>query len=99
MQSAQSSDLPGGTMLELASPSYRFFRNSSCEFFPCHKTGGGESFNCLFCYCPLYTGECPGEPVTRIINGHGVKDCSECRFPHNADNYDDIIRCLMERIS
>ena len=41
------------------------------------------------------------------INSHGivavkdkeVKDCTHCRFPHHANNYDDIIRCLIERIS
>ena len=41
--------------------SYRFFENKDCGYFPCHK--GLEDFNCLFCYCPMYTLEkCPGKP-------------------------------------
>ena len=78
--------------------SYRYFLNLSCEFYPCHGLDEG-AFNCLFCYCPLYAGDCPGEPVLRAINGHRVKDCSGCLFPHEPGNYDDMIRCLMERIS
>lgn len=34
---------------------YSFTQHTACEFFPCHKTGHPEDFNCLFCYCPLYT--------------------------------------------
>ena len=33
---------------------YDFFQNKECEYFPCHKNADKESFNCLFCYCPLY---------------------------------------------
>ena len=33
----------------------RFFQNRECRFFPCHKGVAEEEFNCLFCYCPLYT--------------------------------------------
>lgn len=98
MKCTQSSTHQRGPSLEPPAPSYRFFENRSCEFFPCHKTREGD-LNCLFCYCPLYNRECPGEPVMRVINGHEVKDCTNCRFPHQPDNYQDIIRCLMERIS
>ena len=34
---------------------YSFTQHRTCEFFPCHKTSHPEDFNCLFCYCPLYT--------------------------------------------
>ena len=34
---------------------YSFTQHRACEFFPCHKTSHPEDFNCLFCYCPLYT--------------------------------------------
>ena len=34
---------------------YSFTQHKTCEFFPCHKTEHPEDFNCLFCYCPLYT--------------------------------------------
>jgi len=98
VKSTQSHNYHDGPALEPPVYSYRFFVNRSCEFFPCHKAGEGD-LNCLFCYCPLYNGECPGEPLMRVINGHVVKDCTECRFPHQSDNYDDVIRCLMERIS
>ena len=98
MKCTQSRTHHRGPALEAPAPSYSFFVNRSCEFFPCHKTGQRD-LNCLFCYCPLYNGECPGEPVMRAINGHVVKDCTDCQFPHQAGNYEDIIRCLTERIS
>ena len=34
---------------------YSFVQHKECEFFPCHETAHPEDFNCLFCYCPLYT--------------------------------------------
>ena len=78
--------------------SYKYYINRACQFYPCHKIAD-DGFNCLFCYCPLYAGECPGDPVMLQVNGKDLKDCSDCEFPHRADSYDDIIRCLMERIS
>ena len=33
----------------------RFFQNRECPHFPCHRGIAAEEFNCLFCYCPLYT--------------------------------------------
>lgn len=40
-----------------------FFNNSGCEYFPCHEVEDKEDFNCLFCYCPLYTlgSKCGGQ--------------------------------------
>ena len=32
-----------------------FFRNYECAGFPCHKVEDDENFNCLFCFCPLYS--------------------------------------------
>ena len=68
---------------------YKFFSNRECEYFPCHKTERPEDFNCLFCYCPLYAlgDRCGGN--FHYIQG-GIKDCSECRFPHKRENYDRI---------
>ena len=54
--------------------SYRFYQNKACEYFPCHPVDDPDSFNCLFCYCPLYlqekclgcgkcTRECPREVI------------------------------------
>lgn len=72
--------------------SYRFFRNEDCEFFPCHNIEyeeNREDFNCLFCYCPLYTlGEvCGGEYV---YTENGIKDCTGCSIPHRKDSYEYI---------
>lgn len=71
---------------------YAFFQHRDCEFFPCHE-GAGEDFNCLFCYCPLYfaVGDCGGN-WTLTLNG--VKDCSNCLFPHKKGNYDAVLQRL-----
>ncbi len=73
--------------------SYKFFQNTSCEFFPCHNITKKDNFNCLFCYCPLYglKDKCGGN-FTYTENG--IKDCSECNFPHIKENYDEIIKKL-----
>lgn len=65
---------------------FSFFQNKDCEYFPCHEGVEEQQFNCLFCYCPLYTlgKECGGSP---IFLRDGMKDCSTCAFPHTADNY------------
>ena len=39
----------------MSSNNYSFFNHKECEYFPCHETAHPEEFNCLFCYCPLYT--------------------------------------------
>ena len=73
--------------------SYRFFENKECQYYPCHK--GMEHLNCLFCYCPLYSLEhCPGEYKYIESNGKMIKECSDCTFPHKAENYDVIINFL-----
>ncbi|MDE6531714.1 MAG: metal-binding protein [Lachnospiraceae bacterium] len=72
---------------------YRFFQNTSCEYFPCHKDR--EELNCLFCYCPLYHREnCPGNPQYMEKNGKKIKICSNCTFPHEPENYETIIDLL-----
>ena len=69
---------------------YSFFQHRECEFFPCHKTDHPENFNCLFCYCPLYTlgsdcgGNCAWLP-------NGVKDCSGCLVPHGRGSYPYVV--------
>lgn len=69
---------------------YRFFSHKDCEFFPCHKGLETESFNCLFCYCPLYTlgSKCGGD---FRYGDNGIKDCSDCLIPHSPDGFDYII--------
>ena len=69
---------------------YAFFCNRECEYFPCHKTDSPDSFNCLFCYCPLYVldGDCGGNfGYTK----DGVKDCSASLIPHDAVGYEYVI--------
>ena len=77
---------------------YKFFNHKECDFFPCHKVENVENFNCLFCYCPLYTlGERCGGNFTYLENG--IKDCSNCMVPHSKNAYDYIMsKCelLME---
>ena len=73
--------------------SSKFFSNSQCEFFPCHKCDNAEDFNCLFCYCPLYSlGESCGGNF-RLLPG-GKKDCSACLLPHSPGGYETIINKL-----
>lgn len=71
-----------------------FFENRECKFFPCHKLDG--DFNCLFCYCPLYTREiCPGNPTfIKKEDGRIIKRCTECTFPHRPENYERIMNLL-----
>jgi len=70
-----------------------FFQNRDCEYFPCHRRVPEEDFNCLFCYCPLYPmGEkCGGN--CRILES-GIKDCSNCTFPHRRENYEKVLEKL-----
>ena len=74
---------------------YRFFSNTSCEYFPCHELPQGEAFNCLFCYCPLYRlGASCGGLFTYITTD--LKCCAQCHLPHLPEYYDVIIRKLSE---
>ena len=61
-----------------------FFSNRECRYFPCHQTEDPEHFNCLFCYCPLYTlGEACGGHFT--YTEKGIKNCTACTVPHGPD--------------
>jgi len=75
--------------------SSRFFRNEQCEYFPCHDTGT-DGFNCLFCYCPMYYGYCPGTHEYVQAGGALIKDCSGCDYPHRPENYEAIVEYLKE---
>lgn len=72
---------------------YQFVQNRDCEFFPCHGGVAAESFNCLFCYCPLYVlGEnCGGN---YRYTDEGIKDCSHCVRPHVREKYGQILSQL-----
>ena len=76
--------------------SSRFFRNTACAYFPCHKGADPLLFNCLFCYCPLYfLSSCPGTPRW---TAKGVKDCTDCCFPHHPESYDRVLAILSAAI-
>lgn len=71
---------------------YKFVQNKKCEFFPCHTGVAEEDFNCLFCYCPLYTlkDKCGGNPT---FLEDGTKDCSNCTVTHQkGSGYDHVMR-------
>ncbi|MBP3339913.1 MAG: metal-binding protein [Lachnospiraceae bacterium] len=73
--------------------SYKYFENTNCKYYPCHKDE--EHINCLFCYCPLYHMEkCPGNPSYILSNNKNIKVCEDCTFPHKAENYEKIIKLL-----
>ncbi len=70
-----------------------FFRNTACEYFPCHEGVDESEFNCLFCYCPLYAlGPHCGGNFT--YTKKGVKDCTACTLLHHGS---DGARIVMER--
>ncbi len=77
---------------------YSFFQNKECEFFPCHKIQNEEDFNCLFCYCPLYAlgKECGGN--FNYDNKARIKDCSNCVFPHQRENYPRVVEKTQDLI-
>ena len=68
-----------------------FFCNTSCGYFPCHEGIPAEEFNCLFCYCPLYTlgPRCGGNYT---YTASGIKDCSRCTLLHKGDKGARIVR-------
>ena len=80
---------------------YAFFCHKDCEYFPCHPTQDLDSFNCLFCYCPLYAlgPDCGGGYTYKES---GVKDCTGCTLPHRRENFGyvmDKARELVRRMA
>lgn len=78
------------------SENYKFFQNSKCEYYPCHKISEDkkEQFNCIFCYCPL--NQYPDCGGNFVFLPNGIKDCSYCLKPHY--NYDYIVSELTKRM-
>ena len=75
--------------------SSKFFANKECEYYPCHETDG--DLNCLFCFCPLYSRNCPGTYKIIEKDGHRTKSCIDCTFPHKPENYETIMKILKIR--
>ena len=73
---------------------HSFFQNRECKYFPCHK-GSAEDFNCLFCYCPLYTlgDRCGGK---FRYTEKGIKDCTNCLIPHSPGGYTYVLSKIPE---
>lgn len=69
---------------------YSFNQNRECEYFPCHKGANSKTFNCLFCYCPLYAlgRECGGNFT---YTQGGIKNCTNCLVPHSENGYEYVI--------
>ena len=69
---------------------FKFFSNTTCEYFPCHNTDDTASFNCLFCFCPAYAlgKDCGGN--YRYDNDEGIKDCRDCMIPHGPNSYEHM---------
>ncbi len=72
--------------------SNKFFANKECKYYPCHK--GIDELNCLFCYCPLYDRQCPGNYKMKEKDGRMVKSCIDCVFPHIPENYVKVVKLL-----
>ena len=75
--------------------SEKFFANRECAYYPCHK--GNTEINCLFCYCPLYDTDCPGNYQMKEKDGRRIKSCVDCIFPHVPENYDRVVELLRRR--
>jgi len=71
---------------------YKYFENTECEYYPCHKTSG-DYFNCMFCFCPLYSmGKDCGGSFT--YTDSGIKDCSRCTLVHSKGGYEHVLSKL-----
>ena len=75
---------------EKKTENYKYFAHKDCEYFPCHEGADPDNFNCLFCYCPLYTlgDKCGGN---FRYSEKGTKICTGCLFPHIRSNYPKVI--------
>ncbi len=74
---------------------YKYVQNKECPFFPCHEMDK-EKFNCLFCYCPLYTlGDKCGGDFYYLENG--IKSCDKCTKTHHIDTaFDHVMSHINE---
>jgi Zn-finger protein len=82
-------------VMSLEEKKAHFFSHQGCEYFPCHATDSPQDFNCLFCFCPLYTlvDRCGGG---FSYTAKGVKNCMDCPFPHRRENYEAVINRFPE---
>ncbi|ONI42331.1 metal-binding protein [Candidatus Epulonipiscium fishelsonii] len=76
---------------------YKGYSNFKCKFFPCHEVNNVETFNCMFCYCPLYLlkEDCGGDFV---YLKNRIKDCSHCIKTHGENSYEFVQSKMKEVI-
>ena len=72
-----------------------YFLNKECEYYPCHDLSE-DRFSCMFCYCPLYDIKDCGGIYT--YTEKGAKNCKDCIFPHDRNNYAAVIKKLKEKM-
>ena len=75
--------------------SHAFFQNRVCKYFPCHQGADELTFNCLFCYCPLYFLDACGGDFRDL---KGIKDCTLCQKPHQPGGYERTLARLREEL-
>ena len=69
----------------------RVFTNEECPYYPCHTLLQGETFNCTFCYCPLYAlGPACGGDFS--YTEKGIKNCTDCSKPHEGSRGYDLVK-------
>ncbi len=71
--------------------SHKHFSNKECKYYPCHQIT--EDLNCLFCYCPMYFIQCPGEYE---LLSEGRKDCTDCTLPHERGGW-ELVQNVMKK--
>ncbi len=49
----------------------------------------------MWCWCIFYNNDCGGN--YKVING--IKDCSNCLYPHKKENYDNIIKRITKEVN
>jgi len=73
--------------------SHKYFKNIECKYFPCHEIKNDGFFNCLFCFCPLFSDKnCGGKYL--LVNEK--KDCSQCTIVHDKPGYKYIQKNLQK---
>ena len=75
-----------------------FFQNRACPYFPCHDGVDEREFNCLFCYCPLYTlGPACGGNFSYTARGR--KNCTNCTLPHQGEQGAQLVAANYEKLA
>ena len=75
--------------------SYKYFKNTDCKYFPCHKGLSDDLIVCFVIVLCIVCQNCPGSKTYIEKNGKKIKVCTDCTFPHRPENYDKIIQILV----